>query len=57
MLSITDEMTVGEFSHFFDYLFGGKAEVRIHWCRRRQIIPIRLEPPSVRVAVSIATTE
>lgn len=30
VLTITDTMTVGEFCHFFDYLFGGKAEVRIH---------------------------
>ena len=35
-MSITDTMTVGEFCHFFDYLFDGKAEVRIHWFKYRQ---------------------
>ena len=36
VLGITDTMTVGEFSHFFDCLFDGKAEVRIINNKRRQ---------------------
>lgn len=36
VLSVTYSMTVGEFCHFFDYLFDGKAEVRIHYYKHRQ---------------------
>lgn len=43
VLSITDEMTVGEFSHFFDDLFDGKAEVRIFWNKRRQFDEVPLK--------------
>ena len=42
-LSITDEVTVGEFSHFFDYLFDGKAEVRIIHNKRRQFDEVPLK--------------
>ena len=42
-LSITDEVTVGEFSHFFDYLFDGKAEVRIIHNKRRQLDEVPLK--------------
>lgn len=35
ILHFTDEMTVGEFCHFFDYLFDGKAEIRIIRNKRR----------------------
>lgn len=43
LLSITDEMTVGEFSHFFDDLFDGKAEVRIIHNKRRQFDEVPLK--------------
>ena len=43
LLSITDEMTVGEFSHFFDVLFDGKAEVRIIHNKRRQFDEVPLK--------------
>ena len=43
MLSITAEMTVGEFSHFFDDLFDGKAEVRIIHNKRRQFDEVPLK--------------
>ena len=36
-------MTVGEFCHFFDYLFDGKAEVRIFWNKRRQLDEVPLK--------------
>ena len=42
-LSITDEVAVGEFSHFFDSLFDGKAEVRIFWNKRRQFDEVPLK--------------
>ena len=43
VLTITDEMTVGEFCHFFDYLFDGKAEVRIIHNKRRQFDEVPLK--------------
>ena len=43
VLSITDEMTVGEFCHFFDSLFDGKAEVRIIHNKRRQLDEVPLK--------------
>lgn len=43
VLSITAEMTVGEFSHFFDDLFDGKAEVRIIHNKRRQLDEVSLK--------------
>ena len=43
LLSITDELTVGEFSHFFDDLFDGKAEVRIIHNKRRQFDEVPLK--------------
>ena len=43
VLNITDVMTVGEFSHFFDYLFEGKAEVRIIHNKRRQLDEVPLK--------------
>ena len=42
-LSITDTMTVGKFSHFFDYLFDGKAEIRIFWNKKRQLDEVLLK--------------
>lgn len=36
VMCVTYSMTVGEFCHFFDYLFDGKAEVRIHYYKHRQ---------------------
>ena len=49
VLAITDEMTVGEFSHFFDSLFDGKAMVRIIHNKRRQFdeVPLKgfINPP------------
>ena len=43
VLSITDTMTVGKFSHFFDYLFDGKAEIRIFWNKKRQLDEVPLK--------------
>ena len=43
VLSITDEMTVGEFSHFFDDFFDGKAEVRIIHNKQRQLDEVPLK--------------
>ena len=43
VLSITDTMTVGKFSHFFDYLFDGKAEIRIFWNKKRQLDEVLLK--------------
>ena len=42
-LHFTDEMNVGDFSHFFDYLFDGKAEIRIIRNKRRLLndMPIK----------------
>lgn len=37
ILHLTDTMTVGEFRRFFDYLFDGKAEIRIFRSNRRQL--------------------
>jgi hypothetical protein len=37
ILHFTDTMTVGEFRCFFDYLFDGKAEIRIFRSNRRQL--------------------
>lgn len=37
ILHLTDTMTVGEFRCFFDYLFDGKAEIRIFKSNRRQL--------------------
>ncbi len=37
ILHFTDTMTVGEFRYFFDYLFDGKAEIRIFRSNRRQL--------------------
>jgi len=37
ILHLTDTMTVGEFRCFFDYLFDGKAEIRIFRSNRRQL--------------------
>ena len=43
VLAITDEMTVGEFSHFFDYLFDGRAFVCIFHNKRRQLDEVPLK--------------
>ena len=43
ILHLTDTMTVGEFRCFFDYLFDGKAEIRIIRNKRRLLddMPIK----------------